>query len=48
MEDSMNPYYESSNLGSSFQRARADRPERPGRQIVSMVEEIIETGGQPA
>lgn len=29
----MNPYYELSNLGSSFQQAHADRPERPGRQI---------------
>ncbi len=44
----MNPNYESSNLGSNFQRAHVGRPERPGRQIVSMVEEIIETGGQPA
>jgi uncharacterized protein YjiS (DUF1127 family) len=30
MEDSMNPYYELPNLGSSFQQAHADRP---GRQI---------------
>ena len=37
----MNPYYEPPSLGSSFQQARAGRPERPGR-------EIIETGGQPA
>ena len=29
----MNPYYEPPNLGSSFQQAHADRPERPGRQI---------------
>ncbi len=33
MADSMNPYYEPPNLGSSFQQAHADRPERPGRQI---------------
>ena len=33
MEDSMKPYYELPNLGSSFQQAHADRPERPGRQI---------------
>ncbi len=44
----MNPYYEPPNLGSSLQQAHADRPERPARQIVSTVEEIIETGGQPA
>ena len=30
MEHSMNPYYEHPNLGSSFQQAHADRPERPG------------------
>ncbi len=29
----MNPYYEPPNLGSSFQQAHADVPERPGRQI---------------
>ncbi len=29
----MNPYYALPNLGSSFQQAHADRPERPGRQI---------------
>jgi len=33
MEDSMNPCYELSNLGGSFQQAHADVPERPGRQI---------------
>ena len=33
MVDSMNPYYELSNLGNSFQQAHADRPDRPGRQI---------------
>ncbi len=44
----MNPCYEPLNLGSSFQQAHADRPERPGRRIVSTGEEIIETGGQPA
>jgi hypothetical protein len=44
----MNPFSEPPSLGSSFQQARADRSERPGRQIVSTVEEIIETGGQPA
>ncbi len=39
----MNPYYELSNLGSSFQQAHADRPERPerpGRQI----DEILSIG----
>ncbi len=29
----MNSYCEPPNLGSSFQQAHADRPERPGRQI---------------
>ncbi len=44
----MKPFSEPPNPGRSFQRAHADRPKRPGRQIVSTVEEIIETGGQPA
>ncbi len=29
----MNPCYVPPNLGSSFQQAHADRPERPGRRI---------------
>ena len=33
----MNPYYGPPNLGSSFQQAHADRPERPGRQIDGML-----------
>ncbi len=33
MEDSVNPYYEPPNFGSSFQQAHADPPEQPGRQI---------------
>ena len=44
----MNPCYEPPDLGSGVQQAHGDRPERPGRGIVSTVEEIIETGGQPA
>ncbi len=44
----MNPNCEPPTLGSSFQQDHADRPERPSRQIVSTVEEIIENGGQPA
>ena len=44
MGASMNPCYEPPNLGSRFQQAHAG----PGRQIVSTVEEIIETGAQSA
>lgn len=29
----MNPHYEPPDLGSSFQQAHADRPERPSREI---------------
>jgi len=29
----MNPYYELPKLGSNFQQAHADRPQRPDRQI---------------
>ena len=48
MEVTMKPNCEPPNLASSFQQADADRPERPGRQIVSTIEEIIETGGSLA
>ncbi len=45
----MKPYCEPANLGGSSRQADADRPERPDRcRIVSTVEAIIETGGQPA
>ncbi len=57
MEGSMNPYCALPGLGSSFQQARAVRPESDNHltdigldrsQIVSAVEEIIETGDRPA
>ena len=44
----MTSRYEPPNRGSKVQQAHADRPERPGRQIVVTVEEVIETSDQPA
>ena len=43
----MTPHYEPPNLGGNVQQAHADRPERPGHEIVLTVEEVIETGDQP-
>ena len=43
----MTSRYELPNLGGNVQQDHADGPERPGRQMVVTVEEIIETGVQP-